>query len=212
VIAALAAAALALATAVQPVPLALSSPAAVNRPHPKAADVGQFLVGAALGLGLHESGHVIAGAAFGAHPGVTGISFGFIPFFAITHHPVSPAREYTISSAGFWVQSISSEWILARRPGLRREHAPIAKGVLAFDVLASAIYGVAGLAHIGPPERDTRSMAASLRVNESWVGTAVLPAAVLDAWRYMRPEAKLPRWASRASKVGLVLLVVRAAR
>lgn len=177
-----------------------------------AGDVAQFLIGGALGLGLHESGHVIAGAAFDANPGIKGIRYGFIPFFAITHDPVSPAREYTISSAGFWVQSATSEWLLTRRPNLREEQAPIAKGVLAFDVLASAVYGVAGMAHIGPPERDTRSMAVSLRVNEAWVGTAVMAPAIFDTWRYLRPDAKFPRWASRVSKVTLVLLVIRAAK
>lgn len=177
-----------------------------------AGDVAQFLLGGALGLGLHESGHVIAGAAFDANPGIKGIRYGFIPFFAITHDPVSPAREYTISAAGFWVQSLTSEWLLTRRPNLRDEHAPIAKGVLAFDVLASAVYGVAGMAHIGPPERDTRSMAASLRVNEAWVGTAVMAPAIFDTWRYLRPDAKFPRWASRVSKATLVLLVIRAAQ
>jgi hypothetical protein len=177
-----------------------------------AGDVAQFLLGGALGLGLHESGHVIAGAALGANPGVKGIRYGFIPFFAITHDPVSPAREYTISSAGFWVQSITSEWLLTRRPNLREEHATVAKGVLAFDVLASAVYGVAGMAHIGPPERDTRSMAVSLRANEAWVGTVVMAPAIFDTWRYLRPDAKFPRWASRVSKVSLVLLVIRAAQ
>lgn len=179
---------------------------------PTAGDVGQFLLGAGIGLGLHESGHVLAGLAFGANPGIKRVSFGFFPFFAITHDPVSPAREYTISAAGFWMQSISSEWLLTRRPDLAGEHAPIAKGILAFDVLASVAYGIAGLAHIGPVERDTRSMAASLRVNESWVGLMVMGPAVFDAWRYRRPEARWPRWASRATKVGMVLLVIRAAQ
>ena len=177
-----------------------------------AGEVAQFLLGGALGLGLHESGHVIAAAAFDANPGIKGIRYGVIPFFAITHDPVSPAREYTISSAGFWVQSATSEWLLTRRPNLRVEQAPVAKGVLAFDVLASAVYGVAGMAHIGPPERDTRSMAVSLRVNEAWVGTAVMAPAIFDAWRYLSPDAKFPRWASRVSKVTLVLLVIRAAQ
>ena len=173
--------------------------------------IAQFLLGGAIGLGLHESGHVLASAAFGANPGVKGIQFGFIPFFAITHDPVSPAREYTIAAAGFWTQAATSEWLLTRRPTLEHDHAPIAKGVLAFDVLASTVYGFAGLAHVGPPERDTRSMAVSLRVNESWVGGAVLAPAIFDAWRYKRPDATFPRWASRVSKVGLVLLVIRAA-
>lgn len=186
--------------------------AASDKNRVAASEVAQFLLGGALGLGLHESGHVIAGAALGANPGVKGIRYGFIPFFAITHDPVSPAREYTISSAGFWVQSMTSEWLLTRRPALRVERAPMAKGVLAFDVLASAVYGVAGLAHVGPPERDTRSMAAALRVNEAWVGAAVMAPAIFDTWRYVRPDARFPRWASRVSKAALVLLVIRAAQ
>ena len=176
-----------------------------------AVDVIQFVAGGALGLGLHEAGHAITGWAFDANPGIKGIKYGFIPFFAVTHDPVSPAREYSISAAGLWVQSATSEWLLTRRPHLRREHAPIAKGLLAFDVLASATYGVAGLAHLGPPESDTSGMAAALRVNESWVGAIVLAPAVFDTWRYVRPRAAFPRWASRAAKVGLVLLVIRAA-
>src|SRR5882672_12179022 len=95
--------------------------------HAQKADVAQFFAGAALGLGLHESGHLILDAAFGADPGVRKISAGFIPFFAITHHPVSRVREFAISSAGFWVQHGTSEILLTRRPDLRHEHAPIAK-------------------------------------------------------------------------------------
>ena len=59
--------------------------------------VAQFFAGAALGLGLHESGHLVFDAAFGAHPGVRKVSAGFIPFFAITHQPVTPAKEFAIS-------------------------------------------------------------------------------------------------------------------
>ena len=176
-----------------------------------AGDVVQFLAGGALGLGLHESGHVLAAWAFDANPGIKGITYGFIPFFAITHDPVSPPKEYTISAAGFWMQAVTSEWLLSRRPNLRAEHAPVAKGVLAFHLIASATYGIGGLAHLGPPESDTRGMAGALRVNESWVGALVMAPAVLDTWRYMRPHAAFPRWASRAAKAGLVVLVIRAA-
>lgn len=178
----------------------------------KAGQVGLFLLGGALGLGLHESGHVIAGAALGANPGIKGISFGFIPFFAITHDPVSPPEEYTISSAGFWMQAASSEWILTKRPGIRQQHAPVAKGILAFHVAASVTYGIAAFGRFGPPERDTRSMAESLRVSEPWVGALVIAPGVLDSWRYMRPDAAWAKWASRATKVAMVLLVVRAAQ
>src|SRR5262245_17578553 len=176
-----------------------------------AGEVVQFLAGGALGLGLHESGHVVAGWAFDANPGIKGITYGFIPFFAITHDPVSPPKEYTISAAGFWMQAVTSEWLLTRRPNLRSEHAPVAKGVLAFHLIASATYGIGGLAHLGPPESDTRGMAGALRVNESWVGALVMAPAVFDTWRYMRPHAAFPRWASRAAKVATVLLVIRAA-
>ena len=104
------------------------APTASDKDGVDAGDVAQFLLGGALGLGLHESGHVIAGAAFGANPGIKGIRYGFIPFFAITHDPVSPAREYTISSAGFWVQSLTSEWLLTRRPNLARRARPDREG------------------------------------------------------------------------------------
>ena len=181
-------------------------------PHERTAgDVVQFLAGGALGLGLHESGHVIAGWAFDANPGIKGITYGFIPFFAITHDPVSPPKEYTISAAGFWMQAVTSEWLLTKRPNLRNEHAPVAKGVFAFHLIASATYGIGGLAHLGPPESDTHGMAGALRVNESWVGVLVMAPAVFDTWRYLRPQAVFPRWASRAAKVAMVLLVIRAA-
>ena len=38
------------------------------------------------------------------------------------------------------MQRAESEWLLTRRPRLRHERAPFAKGVLAFDVLASVAY------------------------------------------------------------------------
>src|SRR4029077_7219754 len=88
------------------------------------ADIAQFFAGAAVGLGLHESGHLILDVAFEADPGVRKVSAGFIPFFAITHQPVTPGREFMISSAGFWVQEVGSEYLLTSRPYLRAEHAP----------------------------------------------------------------------------------------
>ncbi len=177
-----------------------------------AAAVATFLGGAALGLGLHESGHVGMALIFDANPGVKGVSFGPIPFFAITHDTVSPAREYAISAAGFWMQAASSEWILTRRPRLRDEHAPLAKGMLAFHAVASAAYAFAAIAGVGPDERDTLSMAGTLRCKEGWVGAMVIAPAAFDVWRYRNPEAKWARWASRAAKIGLVVAVARAAQ
>src|SRR5258705_24776 len=83
-------------------------------------DVMQFFAGAALGRGLHDWGHLVLDEGFGAQPGVRKVSAGFIPFFAITHEPVSPLKEFTISSAGFWVQHAGSALLLMRRPVRRR--------------------------------------------------------------------------------------------
>src|SRR6185369_15857365 len=82
-------------------------------------EVARFFAGAAVGLGIHESAHVIADEAFGANPGVRKVSAGFIPFFAITHEPVTPTKEFIISSAGFWAQHVGSDIVLSRHPELR---------------------------------------------------------------------------------------------
>jgi hypothetical protein len=170
----------------------------------------KFLTGAALGLVIHEGGHLMFDAAFDARPRIRGVTFGPFPFFAITHRgDLSPRREFTISSAGFWMQELSSEWLLTKRPSLRDAHAPLAKGVLAFNVLNSAGYACVAFARAGPFERDTRGMAGSIGVDERAIGALVLAPAVLDAIRYFKPEARWARWVSRGAKVGSVLLVVK---
>lgn len=174
-------------------------------------DVARFFAGAALGLGFHESAHLIADEAFGANPGVRKVSAGFIPFFAITHEPVTPTKEFVISSAGFWAQHVGSEITLSRHPNLREERAPMLKGLLVFNVVTSVMYSGAAFARHGPVERDTRGIALSADVDEPWVGMTVLAPAVLDAARYYRPDSRLLRWASRAAKVGGTLLIFRAA-
>ncbi|HEX7084750.1 MAG TPA: hypothetical protein VF198_00185 [Vicinamibacterales bacterium] len=175
-----------------------------------AGRLARFLAGGALGLGLHEAGHVAAAAASGTSVGLKGVSFGPFPFFAITHEPVPAGREYQISSAGFLVQHISTEVLLTKRPGLRLERAPVAKGMLAFNLLASAAYGAAAIARAGPAERDTRGMAAAARIDERWVGVLVLAPAALDTVRYFKPEARWVVWASRGAKVAVALLALRA--
>lgn len=137
------------------------------------------------------------------------MDFHGIPFFAITHRSGSLRQEFAISSAGFWVQHAGDEWLLSRRPMLRRERAPLAKGMLAFNLLASAAYAGAAFAKTGPVERDTRGIAAGARIDERWVGAVVLAPAVLDAWRYYHPRSKWAVWTSRGVKVGMVLLVLR---
>ena len=186
------------------------APLPVSPGESRVADTAMFLAGGALGLVIHESGHLIFDAAFDADPRVIGIRFGPFPFFAITHRgDMSPRREFAISSAGFWMQDLSSEWLLTKRPNLRDAHAPLAKGVLAFNVLNSVGYAFVAFARAGPFERDTRGMAQSIGVDERAIGAVVLGPAVFDAIRYFKPEARWAIWASRAAKVGSVLLVLK---
>jgi hypothetical protein len=65
---------------------------------------------------------------------------------------VSPRREFAISSAGFWAQDLSSEWLLTKHPSLRDARAPVAKGVLAFNALTPSRAGRHG--RRGRQERD----------------------------------------------------------
>ena len=176
-----------------------------------AGDVVGFLAGGAVGLGLHEGGHIVTNLAMGSAPGIRGVKFGPIPFFAITHEFLSPAPEFAISSAGFWAQHLSSEWILSRQPHLRDESNPLLKGLLAFNVLASAAYAGAAFGGVGPPERDTRGMAVSTGIREPWIGAWILGPAALDAARYYAHDPAWLRWTSRAIKAGGVLLILKAA-
>jgi hypothetical protein len=185
-------------------------PPATTVEHRTASDLGKFLAGAALGLGAHESGHLLFDGIFDANPGIQKVSFHGIPFFAITHDSgLSPRKEFVIDSAGFWVQEATNEVILSRRPNLRREHAPFLKGLVAFNVGASIAYAGAAFARTGPVERDTRGMADSLRWKEPWVGVLILIPAVLDAIRFYHPDQKWAVWGSRAAKIGGVVLIVR---
>jgi hypothetical protein len=172
--------------------------------------IASFLAGAGLGLAAHESGHLMAVLAFGERPGLGKVEFHGIPFFAITHRSGLPRhREFTISSAGFWMQHAEDEWLLARNPNLKDRRAPFAKGVFAFNVLTSVAYAGAAFAKTGPVERDTRGMAAASRLDERWIGALVLAPALLDAWRYYHPDTKWAAWTSRGVKIGMVVMVVR---
>ena len=196
-------------------PAAYAQDAAASSPSPRQADsrgvqVAKFLGGSATGFAAHELAHVLADIAFGADISVKRVDFHGVPFFAITHSPnVSPRQEYVISSAGFWMQHATSEWIMTASPDIRSHPQSFQKGVLAFNVLASVGYAGAALFETGPAERDTRSMAVSLGVSERWIGVMILAPALLDAYRYFHPNAGWARWTSRGVKIGMVLLVLR---
>jgi hypothetical protein len=176
----------------------------------RGSPVLSFLGGAAAGLGAHEAGHLLFGAILDADPSIKGVDFGGIPFFALTHRPdLSPRREFTVSAAGFWMQHATSELVLTRHPRLRDEHEPFRKGVLAFNVLTSVGYSAAAMAKAGPYERDTRAIGDALEISERWVGVMVLAPAVLDAYRYFKPDSRWATWSSRAMKAGWVILVLK---
>lgn len=177
--------------------------------------VVKFLAGGLAGLTVHESGHVATSAMFGAHPGTKPINYAGIPFFAVTHEPVSRKQEFIISSAGLWLQHAGSELILSTRPNIRTESAPFLKGMLAFNTATSAVYATAALGKLGPPERDTLGMAVSLGQHgwrEPAIGVFVLAPAALDVYRYFRPNQAWAVWASRGSKAVFMALVLFAGR
>ena len=165
-----------------------------------------FVLGVGLGFVAHESGHLLANGVLDTDMYFKKVTAAGLPFFAIAHREVlSQRQEFAVSAAGFLAQFASVEWVITRTPQLRRRPASVSKGVLAFHLGTSAMYGIAGLGHLGPLERDTRGMATSLGIDEQWVGVAVLAPAILDTYRYFRPSSKWARWASRISKIVILI-------
>jgi hypothetical protein len=175
----------------------------------KPKQVAAFLAGGAVGLGAHEGAHLTFDYVFDAKPDVHRVSFGPIPFFAISPTaPTTPRQRFLITSAGFVSQHVSSEWMLTRHPRLRQERGAFAKGWLTFNVLTSVAYAGAAFGGFGPVERDTRGIAESSGIDEPLVGAFILVPAALDTYRFYRPEARWARWASRGAKVGFMLLAL----
>jgi hypothetical protein len=200
---------LAMPTRVQAQELEPAEPAELAKSH-LVTDTATFLAGAAAAFAIHESGHLAFDALFDARPRLVPVRFGAIPFFAITPtRPLSPRRLFVVASAGLWTQEISSEWLLPKHRDLRHEHAPFAKGMLAFDVLTSIGYASVAFAGAGPSQRDTRGIAQGAQVSERAIGAIVLAPAVLEAYRYFRPDAVWARWAMRAVEAGSVLLIFK---
>jgi hypothetical protein len=186
-----------------------------GRQQGQAGRVLRFLAGGAAGLVVHEAGHVAAGLALEAGPGFRRLDYGFVPFFAVTHDPVSRRREYVIASSGFLAQHAANEWLIgsaSRDASLRSSPAAFRKGWLAFNLATSAVYTAAALGRVGPPERDTRGMAVHAGdggVPEPLIGVLVLTPAVLDGIRYAAGDPAWARWSSRAAKAGMLLLAFK---
>jgi hypothetical protein len=192
--------------------VALASPAHAQQQESSssATRFGKLLLGGAVGLALHESGHLIADWAFEEKVVVKKVGWKGIPFFALSHAAdLSPRREFTVSSAGFWSQFLYSEQILTHHPDLRHEQSPFRKGILTFHVVTSVIYAGAAFGKTGPVERDTRGMAESIHVSERWIGALILAPAVLDTYRVFHPDSRWAAWSSRGVKMGSVALVLK---
>ena len=159
-----------------------------------------FLAGAASGFVVHEASHLALDIAFDAGPRVKSVSFGPLPFFAVTHRAgLPPRREAMISGAGFVSQHLTSELVFRHHPGADPLSA-YSKGLLAFHVATSVAYAGAAFSKYGPYERDTRGIADATGSDERLIGALVLAPAAFDTWRYLRPRSRAAKWGSRLSK------------
>ena len=98
------------------------------------ADSVKFLTGAALGLAMHEGGHLVFDTIFDASPRIKGVRFGPLPFFAITHRgDLSPRRVHDLLGRILMVDLV--ERVVADQTRPLREGTRCSRSVLAFNVL-----------------------------------------------------------------------------
>ena len=133
--------------------------------------MGGFLGGLAVGLAAHESGHLLFDVIFDADP-----ASGASSTTASRSSPLRTSRdcrrrqEFVISSAGFWVQHATNEWLLTRRPNLRSEGSAFTKGVFAFNVRRVGDYAGGGVREDRTAGARHARDGASARVDERWIG------------------------------------------
>lgn len=161
-----------------------------------------LLLGAASGLVLHESGHLVMDYSLGARPELVAVKFGPFPFFAIQPRGVRSNQDrYAITVAGFAAQDLWSELILGFCPRLRERHHPFLKGMMAFHVALSVGYALSGFAGAGPRQGDVYNMAIALEVPQWVVGGLVLLPALTDLYRYFVPDSRWAPFVSLGSKL-----------
>jgi len=176
-----------------------------------AADPGKFFSGAFVALLGHESGHLIANSAVGSSVHLKSVNYGPVPFFTIEPNQRLSRREHGITAAaGFNAQNLVNEYVLLKRPNLRREDDAFLKGMVTFNFWLSVGYAATAFAGTGPAERDTKGMADALGWNEKWVGAMILVPTALDTYRYKHPEAKWAKTASWVSKLLMIGITARA--
>jgi hypothetical protein len=194
-----------------------------------ASHLGRFGAGVLAGLAAHEAGHVVANLALGNVPHIEGfLALHFIPFFAVRPNITcvgAAARQregdlcwkrdgsvfgagrrgkFAIVAAGFNVQYLGDELLLRGSPDLELADAPFRKGVLAFNVVTSAVYAVGTWTGLEDPRGDVANMADISGLSHDVLAVFVLLPALLDAVRYFDPDARWAPFAAATSKVTFI--------
>jgi hypothetical protein len=121
----------------------------------------QVFRGAALGLGLMNQDTSYSTCHSARRPAYGRSRPDLCRFFAITHEPVSPVGSLRYRRPASGCSTRRARSCSRRRPDVRMEHAPVAKGLLASTSRHRSIYAGAAFSRRGPGERDTRGMAVS---------------------------------------------------
>jgi hypothetical protein len=167
-----------------------------------------FVVGAGIGLALHEGAHLAVDYMTDARPTIEPVSLGPFPFFAITPTNIQTQQQrYAIAMAGFLMQDLYSEVILQADPRLREHNRPLLKGMLALHVLLTTGYAITGFAGVGPQQSDVNTMSRALGIPPWAVGLILISPAICDTYRYFVPDSRWAPWVSLAGKSTLLGLV-----
>lgn len=171
----------------------------------RVGDYFLFLLGAGVGLGLHEGTHVLFDYALDAKPEVTPVSLGPFPFFAIQPTGIkNNQHRYAIAMSGFMMQDLYSELILQLDPRLRGQRRAFQKGLLWFHILLTTGYAITGFAGIGPAQSDVNTMSRALGVPPWAIGLLLIGPAATDAYRYFVPDSRWAPWVSMGGKLSMI--------
>jgi len=160
------------------------------------------------GLVVHESGHLALDAAFGAGWTCTGSTTARSRSSPSRPATGSPAQRFAVGSAGSGCSTRAASGSSPATPACvmsaRRSPRACSPSTSSPRSLRRD-----GPGHGGPVGSATPAAWPSRCGGRALGGPHGAHPAALDAWRYVHPEATWVRWASRAAKVALVVLLVR---